>query len=145
MRIGELSSLTNCPITRIRFYEEKGLMPPARRSANGQRIYGEADVERLRFITSCRSNNMPLDCIAWFLAFESKEAPQCEELRSKIAFYLDKVARQREDLDRLESHLRSLLDRFVPPDTTPLTTDPERYEASLCAKGRFLEAPESGK
>lgn len=143
MRIGELSSVTHCPVTKIRYYEEKGLMPPAKRSLNGQRIYGKADAERLRFITSCRSNNMPLDCIAWFLAFESKEAPNCEELRAKIAFYLEKVAQQREDLDRLEAHLRSLLDRFVLPDETPLTTEPERYEAGLKSKGRFLEEPKS--
>ena len=80
---------------------------------------------------------------AWFLAFESKEAPNCEELREKIAFYLEKVAQQRDDLDRLEAHLRSLLDRFVLPDETPLTTEPERYEAGLKSKGRFLDEPKS--
>lgn len=99
MRIGELSALADCPVARIRFYEAKGLMPPARRTENGQRFYTQADVERLRFITSCRSNNMPLDCIAWFLDLEAKEAPLYEELRAKTAFYLEKVARQRAELD----------------------------------------------
>ncbi|MDT3662614.1 MAG: MerR family DNA-binding transcriptional regulator [Anaerobiospirillum sp.] len=32
MKIGELSQRTNCPITRIRFYEQKGLLPPPART-----------------------------------------------------------------------------------------------------------------
>jgi len=49
-QIGELSQHADVPEKTIRYYEEIGLLPPARRSANGYRLYDEADVERLRFI-----------------------------------------------------------------------------------------------
>ena len=70
MKIGELAQRTGCPITRIRFYEQKGLLPPPVRTYGNQRNYGEEAVERLNFITTCRANGMKLECIARFIEFE---------------------------------------------------------------------------
>ena len=61
MKIGELAKRTGCPITRIRFYEQKGLLPPPVRTYGNQRNYGEEAVERLNFITTCRANGMKLE------------------------------------------------------------------------------------
>ena len=58
LKIGELSKLTGCPIPRIRFYEQKGLLPRPERSLGGQRLYDERAVERLHFITNCRANGV---------------------------------------------------------------------------------------
>lgn len=41
MRIGELAKATGIPVETIRWYETKGLMPPAVRSDNNYRVYGE--------------------------------------------------------------------------------------------------------
>ena len=41
MKIGELAQRTGCPVTRIRFYEQKGLLPEPRRSMGGQRNYSQ--------------------------------------------------------------------------------------------------------
>ena len=45
MKIGELSQKTGCPVTRIRFYEGKGLLPQPKRSLGGQRNYSAETVE----------------------------------------------------------------------------------------------------
>ena len=63
MKIGELARLTGCPVTRIRFYEQKGLLPEPKRTMGGQRNYSQDAVERLNFITTCRANGMKLECI----------------------------------------------------------------------------------
>ncbi|GMA28756.1 MerR family transcriptional regulator [Arenivirga flava] len=42
MRIGELATLSGVSVRALRYYEEQGLLAPAR-SASGQRIFGEGD------------------------------------------------------------------------------------------------------
>jgi len=50
MRIGEVSRQADMSIQTLRFYERKGFVPPPARSAAGYRIYGAADLKRVRFI-----------------------------------------------------------------------------------------------
>ena len=97
MKIGELAQRTGCPVTRIRFYEQKGLLPEPRRSMGGQRNYSHEAVKRLEFITTCRANGMKLECIERFIEFEQDP--------SKGKVY-------REQLDRAEKYLRHLREQF---------------------------------
>ena len=61
LKIGELSSQTGISTEAIRYYERIGLLPEPERAENGYRLYGEEDVERLRFIRSARSLDFSLD------------------------------------------------------------------------------------
>ena len=53
MNIGEAARGAGLPTKTIRYYEEIGLLRPARR-ANGFRDYGDRDVHELRFIGRAR-------------------------------------------------------------------------------------------
>lgn len=50
MRIGELARRTGLSTSRIRFYEARGLLPPAARTANGYRDYSEQAIDVVTFI-----------------------------------------------------------------------------------------------
>ncbi|HTR07965.1 MAG TPA: MerR family transcriptional regulator [Paraburkholderia sp.] len=50
MKIGELAAHIGMTTSAIRFYEQCGLLPPARRGPNGYRIYDAAAAERLQQI-----------------------------------------------------------------------------------------------
>lgn len=52
--IGELARLSGQSVRRIRYYSDKGLLPPSDRSAGNYRIYSEADVARLDLITPAK-------------------------------------------------------------------------------------------
>ncbi len=49
MRIGELSSRTGASVRSIRYYEQQGLLT-ADRTDRGQRLYGEAAIDRVGLI-----------------------------------------------------------------------------------------------
>ncbi|MBB3997709.1 MerR family transcriptional regulator [Aureimonas pseudogalii] len=60
MNIGEASQRSGLPSKTIRYYEEVGLIRPAR-AANGYRDYGERDVHVLRFLQRSRSLGFSID------------------------------------------------------------------------------------
>ena len=55
MNIGEAAAQSGVPAKTIRYYEEIGLIQPARRADNGYRAYRETDVHMLRFVQRARS------------------------------------------------------------------------------------------
>ena len=67
MKIGELARRTGVPPSTLRYYEAIGLLPVAKRE-NGQRIYSESVLERLRFIRAAKTTNFSLEEIARFLS-----------------------------------------------------------------------------
>jgi DNA-binding transcriptional MerR regulator len=63
LSIGTVARETGLAVSAIRYYEERGLLPPAMRQSNNRRSYGREDVEALNFIAACRKNGMALDSI----------------------------------------------------------------------------------
>lgn len=112
MKIGELSARTGCPVPRIRFYEQKGVLPSPVRGPGGQREYGEDAVRRLDFVMTCRSNGMKLECIERFLEFSDNPSLGSQWLLERLDEYLAKVDLLRQDLDRVEVYLKGLRAKF---------------------------------
>ncbi len=71
--IGAAAAASGLNSKTIRYYEQIGLIPPARRGnraarTGGNRVYCEADVDRLRFIRNARLLGLALDDVRDLLA-----------------------------------------------------------------------------
>ena len=66
--IGELSRLSGVSVRRIRFYSDRGLLPPRERTAANYRIYADADIARLDLIRALRASGLGLAAIRRVLA-----------------------------------------------------------------------------
>lgn len=64
MRIGDLARKTGLSASRIRFYEGRGLLPPADRGDNGYREYPASTVGTLAFIEGAQALGFSLREIA---------------------------------------------------------------------------------
>jgi Cu(I)-responsive transcriptional regulator len=60
MTIREAAAASGLPVKTIRFYEEIGLISPAR-AANGYRVFSERDMHELTFLARARGLGFPLD------------------------------------------------------------------------------------
>ena len=60
LAIREVQALTGLSARTLRYYEEVGLLPGVRRRAGRRRVYGEAELERLRFITRLKTLGLSL-------------------------------------------------------------------------------------
>lgn len=107
-QIGELSALTEVQEKTIRYYEDIGLLPPAQRSANSYRVYGEADVERLRFIRRSRALDFALDEIMEILAFRERSEPPCQYVMNLMHEQIDKVEERIRNLQQIRDELKAL-------------------------------------
>ena len=58
--IGEVCERTGLSPRTVRYYEELGLLPGVRRRAGARRVYGEAELERLRFIQRLKALGLSL-------------------------------------------------------------------------------------
>lgn len=64
MRVGELAHASGLSVRTVRYYDQIGLLRPARRSTAGHRFYDDTDVRRLYRICLLRSMGLSLAGIA---------------------------------------------------------------------------------
>lgn len=93
--INKLAKLAGISTRTLRYYDELGLLAPARASGNGYRIYGQKEVNLLQQILFYRELGMPLENI--------KEIISSEKFDSKTALesHLSALYAKRERLDLL--------------------------------------------
>ena len=77
MLIGEVADAVGMTTQAIRFYERKGLLPDAERGANGYRVYDEALLTRLRFITVAQAAGLTLAEIRSIIDLRDKGSVPC--------------------------------------------------------------------
>ncbi|MCX4732291.1 MerR family transcriptional regulator [Streptomyces sp. NBC_01363] len=61
--IGDLARLTGLTVKTIRFYSDRGIVPPADRTPAGYRLYGPDAVARLRLVRTLRELGLDLPTI----------------------------------------------------------------------------------
>ena len=83
LRIGDAARLVGTTPRTIRYYEEKGLLPPAEdRAAGKHRLYDAQDVERLRELLRMRNLlGVPLEELRELVAVDDERALLRSELR----------------------------------------------------------------
>ena len=106
LTIGELARRVGVAVPNIRYYEEIGVLPKARRTASGQRFYDADDLERLKFIRNCRNLGFPLEQVRALLRLSESENRSCNEARDLAAEQLRLVEVRIKDLQALALDLR---------------------------------------
>ena len=124
--IGELAERSGVTVKTVRYYSERGLLPEAGRSAGGHRRYGPEALDRLRFIRSLRTLDLPVPDVGRVLddegALEDVVAGQLRELGSQLAALRWREAALRLVRDCAPEERAERL-RLVGAVTTPPSTD----------------------
>ncbi len=119
MQIGELAAEAGVNAKTIRYYETRGLLPPPPRTEAGYRIYGEGDLERLRFILKGRAIGLSLAEIGSVLGLRDDGQEPCGHVRALLDEKLTAVDAQLRALNELRVEfmfLRGEADRTVASD-----------------------------
>lgn len=110
MLIGELAEAVGVTSQTIRFYERKGLLHDAERSANGYRVYDESALTRLRFINAAQAAGLTLSEIGSIIDLRGQGTVPCAHVVALIDSKLGDVQARIRRLATLQAELEALLD-----------------------------------
>lgn len=102
--IGELARLTGLSVRRIRFYSDKGLLPPTTRTVSNYRVYTDLDLARLDLIRALRGAGVGLKDIGKLLA---RQMSLAEVLRTRLEILDAEIVARRRVAAVLRATLRS--------------------------------------
>jgi arsenate reductase (thioredoxin) len=127
MRIAELARRVGVAPSAVRWYEAAGVLPSPSRRGNGYREYDEADVSRLRLVVALRRLGLGPDDAGRMARMCLERGGIDIDIAPLLAEQRAAIARQRDDLDRLESELLDLelTIRAAEPHRRPQRTNPE--------------------
>ena len=107
-RIGDLARDTGTKVVTIRYYEKIGLLQNSGRSEGNYRIYGAAELNRLRFIRRCRALGFSLDQIRELADLAEDTERSCAEVDALTRRHLQDIQTKIADLQALEEELQSI-------------------------------------
>ncbi|MEX1335283.1 MAG: MerR family transcriptional regulator, partial [Candidatus Limnocylindrales bacterium] len=108
MKIAELARRAGVAATAVRWYEQTGVLPAAERSENGYREYGEVDLARLRLVVTLRRLGLGPEDAGRLARLCLEHGTVDLDLAPLIAAQRAALARQRDDLERLDAELTDL-------------------------------------
>lgn len=103
--IGELAEAAGVGIDTVRFYERRGLLAPPPRTPAGYRQYGEADLDRLRFVLRAKELGFTLAEIDGLLP-----AAPSVRVRSAAAAKIEALDAEAAELARVRARLAALVE-----------------------------------
>lgn len=109
MTIGRLSKAAGVKVTTIRYYESINLMGKPERSTSGQRLYDDADVQRLSFIRHARDLGFPIDSIRELIDLQDQPGEDCAQVDVIAKRQLGDIRRRLGQLKALESELQNMV------------------------------------
>ena len=107
LAIGALAERTGCSVPTIRYYEEIGLIPAARRRASGHRAYDAKSEELLTCIRRCRDFGFPVEQVRELVALSNSDERDCTETLDIAQQHLRAVRAKLAELRGLERSLAS--------------------------------------
>lgn len=106
--IGQVASGAGVNVQTVRYYERRGLLPKAPRTASGYRTYDTEAVARLRFIKRAQDLGFSLEEITELLELRVEHGAACTAVEAKAKDKIAMVERKIDELQRMKSVLTEL-------------------------------------
>ena len=110
MNIGDAAQRSGLPKKTIRYYEDIGLLRPARRG-NGFRDYGDREVHELRFIARARGLGFSVEECRHLLALYRDEGRASLDVRETAELHIGTIRAKIEALRSMEKTRSHLIER----------------------------------
>jgi len=108
--IGQLAARSGVSRKALRLYEAQGILPPARRTAAGYRVYGVDALPILSFVVRARRLGFRLDEIKDVVQMRRSGRCPCPHVLSLVRNKLADLDRTMADLTEVRRGLRQLLE-----------------------------------
>jgi Cu(I)-responsive transcriptional regulator len=110
MNIKDAAAASGLPAKTIRYYEEIGLVRPAR-TENGYRDFGEADIHKLAFLARARGLGFAIEDCRALLALWEDRGRASADVKQVAEAHLEEIDRKIAELQGLRATLSDLVHR----------------------------------
>lgn len=110
MNIGEAAAASGVSAKMIRYYEEIGLVMPARRTSSNYRVYGHNEVHRLRFVRRARTLGFSLEETERLLGLWNDTSRKNDDVRAVAMDHLRELEEKMEAMRAMADTLKNLVD-----------------------------------
>lgn len=100
MKIGEFAQAVGVSIDAVRFYERRGVLRPAPRTAGGYRTFVHRDIDRVRLARQLQQLGLTIDEVVDALAAHDRNGATCnserwrlEQVESRIDAQISEIGR----------------------------------------------------
>ncbi|WP_298497023.1 Cu(I)-responsive transcriptional regulator [uncultured Maritimibacter sp.] len=108
MNISEAGAASGLPAKTIRYYEDIGLVRPAR-DGNGYRSFSEVDVHNLTFLARSRALGFSIEDCRTLLALYQDKSRSSGEVKKVAQGHLEEIERKIADLSAMRDTLAHLV------------------------------------
>ena len=108
MNIGQAAAASGLPAKPIRYYEEIGLVRPPR-DTNGYRVFGQADVHKLAFLSRARALGFTIAECRALLGLYEDESRTSEDVKRLTQLHLERIDARIAELRALRATLGDLV------------------------------------
>ena len=126
LKIGEISRITDCAVSALRYYEEIGLLKPACKSSTKYRYYRKDDVQLIIFIKKAQNIGFTLDEIRLILSERNSGKSPCPKVRELAQGKIIELREKIKDLKLMERDLK----RYI--INSCIDEDSKSSEANIC-------------
>ena len=108
LTIGQLAKQAGVNIDTVRYYEKRGLLPPARRKESGYRQYLDDAVLHIRFIRHAKDLGFSLDEISELLSLKIDRTAKCGDIKKRAQRKIIEIEGKMQMLERMRVTLTRL-------------------------------------
>jgi MerR family copper efflux transcriptional regulator len=109
--IGRVAEMSGVPAKTIRYYEDVRLLPPARRSGNGYRVYDDRSVHVLRFIHRARGLGFSIKEVEDLLQLWHDKRRKSASVKALAQGHIAAIEQKLSELEAMRATLQTLVDR----------------------------------
>ena len=110
MNIGDVAKASGLPTKTIRYYEDIGLVEPARRP-NGYRDFGEVELHKLAFLRRARSLGFSIEQCRNLLGLYEDRTRSSANVKRLAAEHLREIETKIAELQGMHATLADLIER----------------------------------
>lgn len=110
MNISDVARKTGLSSKAIRFYEEKGIMTPPQRSANGYRSYVGHHIEELTLLRQARQVGFSLEECRELVGMFNDPHRHSADIKARTLRKVSDIDRQMQELQQMRQRLITLAD-----------------------------------
>jgi len=108
MNVGDVARLSGLPAKTIRYYEDIGLIAPAR-AGNGYRAYSGDDVHRLAFLKRARSLGFSIDECRQLLELYQDRTRASQDVQKIAVAHVEAIEEKIRELQSMRTTLQKLI------------------------------------